>query len=1045
MPESKSSPILARVYEELDLVGEDLVEVTEDLAMDSGSPRWHDLGDWLLLAARVNADRVFFLNDDPVLVFSSLPRESNENDILECYRRTWSLARPRCLFLAVGDELRVYSLASPPTAPGIDSRPLTPLEIVTKAADLGDRLARFHRSRLESGAAFEDGVMAETTGRADHQLLKDMRTATVALEDADLSPRIAQTLIERSILVRYLEDRSILTDEYFDEFESNHLYGVRSSTVEFSLPDFGPPSRFIPMLGNRDLVFDLFNQLAKEFNHELFGSHVNERDIVTQSQLRLLMDLLQGKANVLQEPLFLWAYDFSVIPTSLISTMYELFHRKKKGKASSNTYYTPPELVEFVLAGVLDHAMLDSNPRVCDPACGSGIFLVESFRRIVRHEMLRHGQSLSSERLRMLLEQRIAGCDVDEAAVRLAAFSLYIAFLNYQSPRKIRQAGPFSPLINTSEAESSTAPLVVGDAFSPLQGEREEYDVDLSYSSKELPWRLRAFDVVVGNPPWTEIRGQKNSGEQWALARNRPYGDRNPSQLFLWRSLDLLADDGLGALLIGAKAMLNTRSTSREFRMKWIPEVSIEYVVNFSHVRRDFFRTAVAPFMLLRYQRLDGASTGMVVYETATPVIHGRRGSAALARLSRQVVPQESLQSRDYLWKTYSAGSFRDEALVARMEIEDRLCDWMPGKSHAFGFQRASDLQKGAPPSLTLRQLRILGKFDSWGPLREEWFEPVPPLVNRVPEERFLDGQRLLIRWGVSSGFGPHARLETDPLGFRHTTFAISLQHLPPWQAKVVLGTLLSSLGRYWLYMISGSWGTWKDQIRSHDLLNLPIRLPPKPNPTTRRIVRSVDSLRRMIPARARKIAVTELPSEMEQIDYGIADLFELTEAERHLVADFWASQRPNASAPVSIDFQVEGTEADVDLASREGIYPYLKVFLRIWNRRLDRKGEFHWRIWHESTMGVIAVIFETQGTDSAANKAEDDWHGESWSAALRRLGVQWASAHGRSILSYGMVRAVTDTAIVVVKRNEKHLWTATAAWQDADATAAQLMTVCES
>ena len=38
------------------------------------------------------------------------------------------------------------------------------------------------------------------------------------------------------------------------------------------------------------------------------------------------------------------------------------------------------------------------------------------------------------------------------------------------------------------------------------------------------------------------------------------------------------------------------------------------------------------------------------------------------------------------------------------------------------------------------------------------------------------------------------------------------------------------------------------------------------------------------------------------------------------------------------------------------------------------------------------------------------------------------------------MVRAVTDTAIVVVKRDEQHLWTASAAWQDADATAAQLI-----
>ena len=34
---------------------------------------------------------------------------------------------------------------------------------------------------------------------------------------------------------------------------------------------------------------------------------------------------------------------------------------------------------------------------------------------------------------------------LDEAAVRLAAFSLYIAYLNYQSPQAIRSAGAIAP------------------------------------------------------------------------------------------------------------------------------------------------------------------------------------------------------------------------------------------------------------------------------------------------------------------------------------------------------------------------------------------------------------------------------------------------------------------------------------------------------------------------------------------------------------------------------------------------------------------------
>ena len=125
------------------------------------------LGDWLLLADRVKADRIFFLNDDPVLVFSSLPSDSDENDVFDCYRRTWSMARPRCLFLAVGSELRVYSLSSPPVSVGTNAVTPEPLEVVTQVGEVLEKLSGFHRERLESGAAFEDQLLSEQSGRAD--------------------------------------------------------------------------------------------------------------------------------------------------------------------------------------------------------------------------------------------------------------------------------------------------------------------------------------------------------------------------------------------------------------------------------------------------------------------------------------------------------------------------------------------------------------------------------------------------------------------------------------------------------------------------------------------------------------------------------------------------------------------------------------------------------------------------------------------------------------------------------------------------------------
>ncbi len=1044
MPPSQSHPsLLDSVYEELDLVGSNLLDAVASPSGDSHQQNWRERGDWLQLAERVNADRVFFVNDDPVLVFSSLPPESDERAISDCYRRTWSLARPRCLFLAIDAEVRVYSLSSPPIVPGPGQKPLTALRIVTRAADVREKLADFHRTRLESGAAFEDSSLADTSGRADQQLLRDVRAATQALVDDGLPARLAHTLIERAILVRYLEHRAILIGDYFEETEDPPVPSVSTDSYGYHPPNFGEPSKFISTLSSKEHTYRLFDRLARDFNGDLFVTDHAERETVQEHHLKLLMQLLQGTVRAGQKPLFLWAYDFSVIPTSLISSMYELFYHDEKSEDHANTYYTPPELVEFVLADLLDDRTLDRDPTVCDPACGSGIFLVEAYRRIVRHEILREGRPLSSERLQDLLLSRIAGCDIDEVAIRLAAFSLYIAFLDYQEPQDIRNAGPLPRLIHQREKGSSTAPLVVGDAFWPRNDEDALESVDSSGVSRELPWDTGGFDVVVGNPPWTRLRGEPVWAERWASGLRRTIGGRSPSQLFLWRAFDLLSSKGVAALLVSAKVAFNAASPSREFREQWLDAVRLDHVVNFSSVRKEFFKSSTAPFMLLRFHRGQGGAHGAVVYETARSVPRGRSGSAALARLGREVVSQASLRARDYLWKTYSAGSLRDDAFLARLELEERLDKWTSGHPRGYGFQRGSDDSSGQAPTATLGSLRSLAKFDSWGPPRNEWFECIPPFVKLVPSEDLFRGRRLIVQRGVAPGFGPHARLEAEPFAFRHHIYGISVDHLPAWQAKVILGTILSSLGRYWLYMVSGSWGTWQDEVRSADLLNLPLRLTSASDPATRRIERAVDELQHIVPvkgsARERRRI---LPPQMEQIDHGVAELFDLTDAEQDLVADFWAGQGRSAEAPMPDWSRSYGTESDLDAQEQEGIVPYLDVFLRAWNSRLGDNGEFSWTLWRDRRYGVVAAAFETLEVGGATASAIDGEEPEEWQAALRRIGLNWEISEAQSILRYGMVRAVADTAIVVVKRDERHLWTATAARRDVDATIAQVMSL---
>lgn len=1031
MPASRPSgaALLERAYEDLDLLGSDLIEAAST-PPDGTDPRvWREVGDWLLLGERVGAERIFFVRDDPVLVFSSLPSEASEQEIMGVYRRAWCMARPRCLFLAIGPELRVYVLDSPPVAPDESDRKIEPLEIVKRAAEVGVALRRFHRDRLESGAAFEDADLSRSAGRADQRLLRDVQAATAALIETGLEARDSHALIERAILVRYLEDRGVLTDGYFEEIAGTNADWHAALNKPASGIDFGTQSLFIRCLADWSLTYALFERLATDFNGDLFVPDTHEKAVVTPEHLCLLRDLLQGVAGSSQEPLFLWAYDFGVVPTSLVSTMYELFYHQEVDGEETNTHYTPPELVEFVLADLLSPDVLERSPTICDPACGSGIFLVEAYRRIVRYDAATTGKAPSTTRLRALLLERIAGCDIDESAIRLAAFSLYVAFLNYQSPQDILQADPLPPLIHREGLDG--APLVVADAFSPTSATQ----TGEPFVSTTLPWPQNTFSVVVGNPPWSEPRTRtKTLGEQWAKREKLPFGDRSPSQLFLWRALDLLADGGVATLLVSAKVLFNVRTTSRAFRTQWLTDARVERVVNFSQVRRDFFEKAVAPFALVRFRRAQDRPDGPIVYETARPVPRGRRGSAAFARLDRRIVDQSALRNRDYLWKTYSAGSHRDAAFLARLELEGRLRDLLPTKPKSqYGYQRArANDPSGHPPDKQWRALCSLANFESWGPIPNTWLEAIPEYVKFAPDSALFHDRRLLVRRGVASAFGPHARLVTEPLAFRHTTYGIPLGHRPEWEAQVALGTLLSALGRYWLYMMSGSWGTWNDEIRAEHLLDLPLRLD-RDHQSTKCIIAAVEQLPHAAPLKAQLTNTPALPDVapiLAALDEAVGDLFEMNTAEHDLVNDFWEARQ--SSGTEAVTRSSSGTQDFSEMAH------YLDVFRTAWRPQLAENTDLDGRFWQDPGAEIIASVFETRHAEEPLAEACQDE--DAWSAVLERFDLVFRETQAGGLLTYGMVRAVTDSAIVIVKRNERRLWSATAAREDAEATIAQVM-----
>src|SRR2546430_13819821 len=114
------------------------------------SEEWLEKGDWLALAKNVGAEKIFFVNNDPVVVFCEFQSIPSDKEQLDSFRRIWCMARPQCLFMALSGELRVYSLNQHPAKNVGEWQKIKPLDIVQRVTDVAEKLHDYCREQIEA-------------------------------------------------------------------------------------------------------------------------------------------------------------------------------------------------------------------------------------------------------------------------------------------------------------------------------------------------------------------------------------------------------------------------------------------------------------------------------------------------------------------------------------------------------------------------------------------------------------------------------------------------------------------------------------------------------------------------------------------------------------------------------------------------------------------------------------------------------------------------------------------------------------------------------
>jgi len=191
------------------------------------------------------------------------------------------------------------------------------------------------------------------------------------------------------------------------------------------------------------------------------------------------------------------------------------FRLDRQRSRGTGVMYTPAELIAEITRTVLDQVAADSGDSytVCDPACGSGQFLLAAAERMVTAEPERPPRV---DRLK-----QINGVDLDPRAARVAAHNLSVwAARRLGGPDAADQLdrllGPSFPYLLGSNLRVGDALSLESSAFSPaFRWERRFPEV--------FDGPRGGFDVVIGNPPWVShgLRDREGASDE-----ERAYYDR---------------------------------------------------------------------------------------------------------------------------------------------------------------------------------------------------------------------------------------------------------------------------------------------------------------------------------------------------------------------------------------------------------------------------------------------------------------------------------------------------------------------------------------
>lgn len=991
-------------------------------------------------------DEIYFSTDEaksyPAVFLKKVVAfdEPTVKEISQLQQKLWNYQKVLFLYVYNDTEIRIYNCVEKPFARLQNSnygKELENLEMFKADSSDDKAIARlvsvFSSIAVDSGIiwtlsdAYEIRKKINIQRRVDKYLVDSLKNATNELKKLGLEDvAIIHKIILRSLFLLYLEDR---------EATSVELYGAIKEGAK----------EYFDILKDVNATYKLFAVLEDKFNGNVFSVLDGEQQKVTEEHLRIIRKcFINGYENNGQVELFEeWRlFDFKIIRIELLSEIYERFLEESnpKGKKGAGAYYTPTSLVELMLDEVLpiDKQYTEYNVKILDPACGSGIFLVESYKRLLkRYENAHHKKPTDFEELKNILLNNIYGIEQNDQAIIVAAFSLYLALVDNSDPKTLW----ISPEIKL--------PCLVNNPDQIVKAKEGHNLFCADTIAKNTEIESISFDLVVGNPPF----GTENRSKGVVLSDTvRNYCNQNGFAKemvlpFLHKAVKF-SPKGKIAMIFNTKLLTNTSSTYKSFREWLFNDCYVEKVYNFSILRnapKDFggqlFGSAIGPICIAFYQKEepDNKSDRIVYYAPKTYIKSNVLEGVVIDSSDVKYLPREECQKPDTkIWKIAMWGGDNDFELIKRLDsYTEKISNFISDRKMSYGVglqpYNASTEQPIIDDEIsTMRYIRPEHILRYYTPsnqssdikklLRDrktikknlEYYK-----VNSIDEIKNLDvfrrigakdvycGPMLLVKEGLSNK-KICASIVKEPTVFNSSVLGIKsdLEDL-----RLLSSLINSKLATYYLLMISGSWGMERERTKPNEIYTVPLLIDDEGTMEIASIHSQIEQLNEF-----ESKEMNDLELKLEQI---IQKYYNLTDDDISLINDF-------------IDYSTDlfyNQEDSMAIAPILDSNLYLSVLCRELQAFLEGQNLFvngtTYAMQQQSLLSMVKISFGTESHEIEQSKidVQDE---------LKEIDKRLWDEKGGCIYFRKKLNYYDGDSIYIIRPNQRRFWTQSMAMQDA-------------